>query len=1452
MRKTIAAALALLVAALVTACGGDETAAPPQAQVETAQPGLLLASEDGCRIDDDCASGSFCFQQICVAECAEDADCGAGASCSERARCVFADAGERDDTFRIGGIDATAVAVARTDLGSIEVVQWPDEVVTVEPLSPFVTVAMRTAQPIPGGVLLYTVETEDGRLTRRAPGSTRFELQLPTGKAGADDPEVEVVRLVTPMGRQTIYLAPRKPVAGSYAGAFTPQVFGGAGITLDLAIRTQPAGVASLDEADAAWLAVPAESVALVSLPQAGVTGWIERPLVWDEGADAWVATFAAPLATERFFGPGVFPGAQRALRVEIFEAGDDRLRGALADRWYGLFERRSADGVASEGVANVSGHFEVHRTAGAPARDQVVEADGAVLEPVALRAPAMAACTQAHFAFPVEIDEDGAPLPGPCARMESAEAFAAASPEDRARCALAVADRALAGPTISAMLQALLDPDEPNPGGMNFAAFIEACASPTNPLCQPGDELLCVRDLVAHAYRDVDGTGTTIAELAQAYDVATREAYVGRQLAAFHVDTDSRLAWLRTSEAPPFLAPALLDYNQRILRDWKANVFDAHMETVFGQIDEAGMAVLGRATTDPVALAMRRSMLLDVSNSWRAAMDALQLLTERWNLLYQGDVQRQEAAAIVRQAAFRLYASAAVLQEVAQNTGSTYLVSEFGAGFSSLLQELGRLSLPFDDLLFARDAEVVVARSVDPLEDGRSLLGKAEEAARKAVQNAAESVDLVLDEAQRAEITEAVLAAQYEDQLLSLRDELILLCGLPEGCDPADVGVDPLCAIPTASGRCGFTVRRGSAEVFLPGSGTSATSEAGQALLDLQAGLLAGQETEERLHAHAQVTALTSDTVEAFANKVKEWDRQRRAVHREIEHLLAEIRSIDDERIAAALGALRDEQGLREAAYARQEAAVEEWNRIRVEGNSADLSKMTTLTGLRRTASILGYGADRVDLFAEIVADSSPKMVGTVVDPTFTARLAARMPAFGISTALGAAGQILDSVAAGLSDSMLYRQAVLEAELENLADLAELDAMRTENDIAALEAAVEEAGLRAEGQIAQLQALIDALQRNLELDLAHERDLMELRDRRDALRLHVVDAIQLDWEMLQAELTVRQRENAYYAVVQRAQLIEGRFRSMQARWQNLEQLLGSPDVLFSFANRMARAESRMDTARRALEDWLVALEYYAVRPFVSQRMAILLARNPAQLEAIANEFSRLQLVCGGPTTLETVEVSLRDDLLHMSFDRLDEGGALVPADARFRAALARAESSLRSDVIYTARETVRDRLAGGGVLAVSFDVDVEGFANLGRTCSARIDSVAVQLVGQELGSGLPVVSVVHHGASHLRSCQPDIRTYVESLGPGTTAFGPVTPFRVPGRMVSPVAGIGQWTDAVAWNRTLEGVPFASSYTVLIDLEHPSNAEIAWERLEDIRIQFRFTYQDVFPEGQCE
>ncbi len=1423
---------ALLLAACTT------TVPQPRSPVAPLDTALTIASPNGCQLDDDCAAATFCFQQRCVTECTSTAQCPTGTQCSARGRCVV---GEVPDA----NFDEAAFGAASTDVGGLTLAGWPaDSVLRVTPDAPFVTLRLTTSGPLSEGRMLYSVQLSGGALTvARAEGSTSFELAIPTGSAGSDRSATQVVEVVTPIERRTLYLVPARPRAGWYTGTFAPPVFGGPGLPLEFVVQTEPADVLSLAEATRAWAWLPTSPEFLVSLATAsGDTAWVRRPLTFDASINTWVALFAEDIAPSKYFGPGVFPLAGRSLRLEISQEDDGTLSGALADRWRGLFDQRNADGLRSPGVAMVSGQFRVNRLKPLPPTSQMRDGLFMPATPQQQPAPELTLCADAFFAVPAAAGQPD----GPCKDIGNVATFRTVDAGKRATCALGVAREALAGLTVGKLLNALLDPSVPDPQGVSFKTFIEDCASDTSPTCKPTPQLSCARSLVAAAYLDADASSGDVQALSEAYDKTTTEAFLGRQLAAFQVDTQTRLAWLQSSEAPAFLVSTLRDYNMQILDRWRGKVLDAHLDSVFGQLDAAGLAVLTRSPTDPVAISNRQALLLDLSNSWRASMDALALLTTRWNVLLQDTTSRAQAAASVRATAAKLYASAAILQELARESGASYLSSSFGAGFSVLLRELNRLSMPFDVLLFARDAEVVTSRSLDPNMNSRSLLKERELAARNAVKDATASVDLVLAEAQQTAVDEAALTARYEDQLIALRNELISLCGLPVGCTASEVGSTPECAVPTAAGRCGFLVARDGT-----GQNVESVSEAGATLLTLKEAAGTVQEADARLAALVQQANLVGATTEAFAQKVMRWDSQRRAVATEIEALLADIATLNEARIDAAVVDVRAQQATRVAAYERQEAAIENWDQIRARGIASDMKKLQNINALRIASSILELTADRTDDLADVLRDALPKEIGLTVDPSWAVRLNVRFPAWFASSALLVTSNIMEANASSLAVVLEGEQALREAELTNLEQLPDLDAMATENDLAELQKEIELSNLTTEKQLNSLRALVDALRRNLQLDLAHDRDLQELSDRRDTWRLMLVDSLRLEYGVMQAQLTARQREIAYYEVVQRAQLLEGRYRSLSARFGNLESLLGSPDVLFSFANRMARAESRIDRSRRALEEWLVALEYYAVRPFVDQRLAILLARNPAQLEAIANEFLRLQRACGGPVTLETVDVSLRDDLLGLDFVSARQGAQAATPAERFRALMQRASRPVNRQIPLTATQTLGQRLDRGQVLAGNFGLSIEGFANLARSCNAKLDSVAVQLVGEGF-TGQPVVSIVYDGASQLRSCQPGLDTLVQALGPATTAFASVTPFKTAGRAISPVAGVNDFGPAQTWNSTLEGLPLSAGYTVLIDLTHPSNAALPWDRLEDVRLQFRYSYQDVFPEGQCQ
>jgi hypothetical protein len=266
------------------------------------------------------------------------------------------------------------------------------------------------------------------------------------------------------------------------------------------------------------------------------------------------------------------------------------------------------------------------------------------------------------------------------------------------------------------------------------------------------------------------------------------------------------------------------------------------------------------------------------------------------------------------------------------------------------------------------------------------------------------------------------------------------------------------------------------------------------------------------------------------------------------------------------------------------------------------------------------------------------------------------------------------------------------------------------------------------------------------------------------------------------------------------------------------------------------------------MNDWLVSLEYAAVRPFYNERMSILLARNTYQLRAIADRLSDLEAQCGGATSLQEGTISLRRDLLQLTQPQVDPAtGLTLSPEQRFRAVLLEstvpADARMRISVSETAQQIATN------ARVVNFDLGLDDFANLALTCNAKIAGISLRLVGTNLGSGQPVATLLYNGQTSTYSCQPGIDAYVRTFGQGDTTFGATTSFEVNGRSTSPVAGIAEMGSP---SMSFAGLPLAGGFTLVIDPALPANQGINWSALDDIEIGLSYGWQDVFAsESDC-
>jgi hypothetical protein len=417
------------------------------------------------------------------------------------------------------------------------------------------------------------------------------------------------------------------------------------------------------------------------------------------------------------------------------------------------------------------------------------------------------------------------------------------------------------------------------------------------------------------------------------------------------------------------------------------------------------------------------------------------------------------------------------------------------------------------------------------------------------------------------------------------------------------------------------------------------------------------------------------------------------------------------------------------------------------------------------------------------------------------------------------------------------------------------VDDLEVRNQIAELEAAVA-LELTAQ-QVAEfgIDRLIEAMRARTAAELAYNRDLLELQERRQRSWLIVLDISTILARVGETLLASEQRLLEIEQVVQRAQLLSARVDELKAQRANINSLLGSPAVVFAWANRLSQAESELDRAKSSMIDWLVALEYYAVRPFMDQRIQILLARNTYQLQDIADELVRLESVCGGATNAASATVSLVN-LLGFEDARIDSvDGQQYDSGQQFRSALSRADVSVEQKVRLASSLVAGDLWGDPNVWAMQFELGIQDFANLAAGCNAKILSIDVALAGEGLGDARPVVTLVHNGTSAVRSCQPELNAYVDQFGPGATTFGEVTTFRTEARAISPVADVGDFSTPPSLsegNFTLGGLPVATGYVLIIDRRAGENNEIEWDNLTDVRVRVNYTFQDFFPSGSCE
>lgn len=1470
--KTGLLVLALALALVVCACsgdGGDEKASGDVVEtpdgffvdVETPpQQPVPVESLTGCALDSDCSAGLFCFQGACSRECGEGILCPQDLSCSARGRCLTAEAlaRSRADSMDPPGPSSGADGALVDTAPGLKLVSRPTRVQQVPPGVEGIQVTVETSAQVASGLLAYRVERTDGAgdatLVKHAEGTTSFIIEIDAGEASpdVDEPQAVEVYVITAAGAFRMSLIPQVPVSGTYSGYAFMNLFGGTGLPLDLQIVTNPPE-ATLESASEAWVVLPVGPEKLFSPHESfgGEAGseYVTRPLKKDDFTGRWVATFISEyrldsdsmLAAARILGQ-----VRRTIRLEL-EPGQDAglIIGSLSDRWNGLFDHRPEFGDRVPANVVFEGTLELHRvTSAASYKDVTPPQELGQGSPAPLPLPELIDCQDQHLA--VEPEEEFS-----CDGLATLADFQLAGPEEQVACAIAVARAALAGQTTALEIQSFLD--NSNRSGMSFAEFMERCAAGTEGTCRPTQEVLCAREMAAYAYAMLEGETTGTEELLQAYLETTREAFLGRQLGAFQTDAQTRMEWLMTSDYPAIVTSAVKNLIAGLLDHWTEKVLDVHLAVLSGQFDASGLGILSQTASGEEARAERKQLLMEMSQAWRASADALELAATRWNQLFQDDSSRLAKASLVSRRMFDLYLTAGMLATLNLANDADFASGTFAGGFANLVGALGQLVLPFDRLIYARDAEVVVSTSVDPLSNNSTLLSERKQAAMDEIQAAAVAVGEIIEESQAEALDQELLTNRMNNDINDLRSSLVELCGLPVGCTVESYRTDDSCEVRVAAGQCGFLIDKETNTYLEFQAGAQSVSEAGTALLGVRSAALAYEQVEEEIRAHTALINLELETTTAFARTVQTAHGIRLQLISDVAAAIADRNVAREGELAELFDNIQDRQERRATEFEAWGEALDDWDQVLLDGVESDFRSLTAATALEVTATTFRDAADATDQMTDIIKDGWPKCVGTSTDTFSAARLGVGLAAFGVTYGLRNGASVLDISAKALQNKVAKEKALRDAQLTLFQLHGDLEGAIMDSDVAELAEAAELADLASEFEEQKLLELIKQLELVAEAELAHLEDMTELADRQAGIKKMLIDSAGLELKLAQAEMTLTTAVQSYLQIAQRGGLQAAQIQDLERQRAEVISLVGSPAAVFSWANRLNLAEQRLIRAKSKLMDWLVALEYLAVRPFIDQRVQILLARNTYQLEDIAQEIDRLQGACGGAISTHTSDLSLRDDLLGLAQPLEDPvtGEVLQPA-ARFRALLERGYVPIDKRIRYSADSTIGGLLSSRSVLAATVRVSLDNFANLAATCNAKAYSIAVQLVGTDLGQAQPTVTILYDGASELQSCQPGLEEYLDAIGRESTSYGAVTRLNTAGRSVSPVAGINAFPETGGGNLSLAGLPLASEYTILIDPQIGENGKIDWSRLEDVRLRIEYTYQDFFPTGQCQ
>ena len=1440
----------LMLTPLLMHCA-DDGAAPAQPAAPLVSAPIQLVDATVCSIDADCNPGLSCFLGGCAAQCSDGSECASG-ECDVRGRC----SASTDKT----GSPSLPAGPPSFRLNGVTLVRAPDAVLEVAPGQQSVTVEIETTGAVlPQGGFSYRVESSVAPdLAARiftSPDATTHRITLDTGLRDAGEKLAKPVsiRIITPLGDIPLVLKAAPTIGGHYEG--TLQI-GGLGATVPVSFGIQTVRptvdlvaseftgtgankaylVASAGPKDV-FAPVTAEDLPPVApgQPQIAV---VVAPLVYEADIDAWVATFDNGYNIPRDESFGELPEGQvkRELRYELHRDIDGSFTGSLSDRFTGLYARAASDGSVRVSESIVGGTFSMQRVGDEPTASTDVAP--VTSNPQVLEVSLSPACETLAATFPA------------CSTTGTFEGAIA--------CSDALSASTIGGKTLTDVVAGLLSGEGAlTKEGKNFVEFLEGCADGSEPLCVPSQAAVCAIEMHAVAIGLAPGgPSEKKKKLWAGFSSLLQQTTGGPQLGAFYLDTKKRRSWLEnaTYGTTAVTAAASAQLNAKLMDDYFDQVVEVNARALRSYMAPSTFAFLSRGPDSQAAMDERDNLLTAMVGSWTATADSLALAAQRWNELYRLDGQRAIKANLIAGRIRELYVDAAVIIQLHQEAGKAAEASPVAASLGALLQRLATLERTFNDLLFDRYGQVTQSASLDPTQAANGVLAERRAAALEAVGDASQRVDTILANLLKDDIRNQDFYNKLDDRVAYSEGFLVELCGQPVGCDILDPEAAPApngdCEVSWKPGVCGFDQPRGPLEARTPKTvigfeSAASPSLAGLAIKGVRDAAIDIETTQTSLKQFMAATQAMEETTDRFAVNVAAWHDESVATAGAIDELLKGEVNRQSSQLKLHLDRVGELSKSLSDSSTNREADAKNWKNLRIANTTIQSIAGTAATLANLLFQVSEAFADTTTEIRDTMVKGFPSVVGFANDVTSPLRLAVGIgfdtSMLGLKSSGFAALRIAEFTKLGAEIANMS----FETELANRETDWETDEFKAEVDRTLTELRDDREQATEALEVAKLEQAISLLERQLEVKQAFERDLIELDDRRNELLNRLVETTE---RMGAVQHAVNAFETAKLDYLRNCELAaqERSALNMVRKFRSdIKQLVAGPKALFATANGLVEAERELDRAKRKMADWLVAMEFAAVRPFFNERMAILLARNTYQLRAIADRLRDLESRCGGATNVQTSVISVRDDLLHLDDAQLDatEEKVLSPAD-RFWTLAQNAALPQNLAVRYSAAETVEQGTQGNDDLFVlNVQLTQAAFANLSHTCNAKIESIAVRLVGEELGGSQPMVTILYGGKSSMYSCQPGIDAYVRTFAQGNTAYGSNSSFVTEARAISPVAGV---TEMGSPNTTLAGMPLSSDYTIIIDPWLPANRGVDWSRLDDVELELSYSYQDLF------